>query len=39
MTEVVEVRPSEYQIKHDGHLLKQHYFTKDSAEKKMRNLK
>ena len=39
MTEVIEIRPSEYQINHNGQLLRQHYFTKESAEKKMGTLK
>jgi hypothetical protein len=39
MTKVIEVRPSEYQISHNGHLLKQHYFTKESADMKVRTLR
>ena len=38
MTTIVEVKPQEYVIRHNGHQLRQHYFTKESAQLVARSL-
>jgi aromatic ring hydroxylase len=32
MSEIVEIKPQVYAVRMDGHLLRQHYFTRESAQ-------
>lgn len=39
MTQIIEVKPREYVIRVNGHALRQHYFTPESARQAARGLK
>jgi hypothetical protein len=39
MATIIEVRKQEYQIRYNGHTLRQHYFTKESANKAAQQLR
>lgn len=32
MTAIVEIRPQVWAVNHDGHTLRQHYFTRQTAQ-------
>lgn len=38
MTQVIEIRKQVYAVQIDGHLLRQHYFTKEAAQKALRGI-
>ena len=39
MTTIREIRPQVYAVVHNGHTLRQHYFTKESALQVVRTLR
>lgn len=38
MNAIIEIRPQVYAVRIQGHLLRQHYFTKESAQKALRGV-
>lgn len=38
MTAIIEIRKQVYAVQINGHLLRQHYFTKESAQAAMKGL-